>query len=77
MNVILYEDFGWTGLLPLVYTRPTCLLLCGMETLWETRPSASCGVGRWQRGHASRSAEVAREPLGGTDSGTKLGAASE
>ena len=47
MNIILYEDFGWQRLLPLVYTRPTFQLLCGMETLWETavRIVGSAGIG--------------------------------
>lgn len=36
IRTILYEDAGWKRLLPLAYTRPLPLLLCGMETLWET-----------------------------------------
>ena len=31
-RVVLFEDPGWTRLLPLTYTRPVFLLLCGMET---------------------------------------------
>ncbi|HEX6985200.1 MAG TPA: putative sugar nucleotidyl transferase, partial [Planctomycetaceae bacterium] len=69
-NVILYEDFGWPRLLPLVYTRPVFLLLCGMETFWETatravaagRPGpAGPGPGVWVR---ELLAELTREKLG-------------
>lgn len=35
-SIIVYEDWGWSRLLPLVYTRPVVQLLCGMDTLWET-----------------------------------------
>ena len=46
MHIILYEDYSWPRLLPLVYTRPTCLLLCGMETLWETAQRTLASGGR-------------------------------
>jgi len=36
VRVTIFEDHGWTRLLPLVYTRPAFLLVCGMDTLWET-----------------------------------------
>ena len=67
-KIILYEDFGWPRLLPLVYTRPTFLLLCGMETLWETTVRAveahrplPAGPTVWVREHL---AELASEKLG-------------
>jgi UDP-N-acetylglucosamine diphosphorylase/glucosamine-1-phosphate N-acetyltransferase len=40
-HVILYEDYGWPRLLPLVYTRPVFLLLSGMDSLWETAQRAA------------------------------------
>ena len=67
LNVIVYEDFGWPRLLPLVYTRPVMLLHCGMETLWETAgrsvaKQASAAVhGVWVR---ELLADLAREKLG-------------
>lgn len=32
-GVAIYEDFGWTQLLPLVYSRPVWELLCGADSL--------------------------------------------
>lgn len=33
MHLVLYEDWGWQRLLPLVYTRPVFQLFCGMGDL--------------------------------------------
>jgi len=70
VNIILYEDSGWQRLLPLVYTRPTFLLLCGMETLWETAVR-TVGSAAPNSGAASPSvwvreilADLTREKLG-------------
>ena len=68
LATLLYEDFGWSRLLPLVYTRPVFQLLCGMETFRETtlRAIAAAGgtqglSGVWVREHL---AELTRERLG-------------
>src|SRR5690606_24990195 len=69
MTNLLYEDFGWLRLLPLVYTRPVFQLLCGMETLDETAlRAAGANDGRatvdgvWVREHL---AELTRERWSG------------
>lgn len=56
--MILFEDAGWRQLLPLVYTRPVPLLLCGMETLWDT----ACGAAKVDPSAAAPELWV-REPL--------------
>jgi UDP-N-acetylglucosamine diphosphorylase / glucose-1-phosphate thymidylyltransferase / UDP-N-acetylgalactosamine diphosphorylase / glucosamine-1-phosphate N-acetyltransferase / galactosamine-1-phosphate N-acetyltransferase len=70
LNIVLYEDFAWPRLLPLVYTRPAFLLLCGMDTLWETvsrtvsgsgTAGAPTGLSVWVR---ELLAELTREKLG-------------
>ena len=33
VNIAVYEDAAWTRLIPLVYTRPACQLICGMTDL--------------------------------------------
>ncbi|MGC1272865.1 MAG: putative sugar nucleotidyl transferase [Planctomycetaceae bacterium] len=69
MTILLYEDFGWLRLLPLVYTRPVFQLLCGMETLDETASRAAGASegqatvgGVWVREHL---AELTRERWNG------------
>ena len=61
-NVVLFEDCGWTRLLPLVYTRGVFQLTCGMTPLWETarRASVGCEFGVWMRDVL---AELTREQL--------------
>lgn len=68
VNVVLYEDFGWLRLLPLVYTRPVFQLLCGMETFWETAERAvgaddrgAAVLGVWVREHLT---ELTHERFG-------------
>jgi len=34
-SVIIAEDVGYRNLLPLTFTRPTCRLRCGIDTLWD------------------------------------------
>lgn len=53
VRIIVYEDWGWERLLPLVYTRASFQLLCGtsdlvsrVQRLVETRPSAHFGNGQ-------------------------------
>lgn len=53
VRVIVYEDWGWERLLPLVYTRASFQLLCGtsdlvsrVKRLIESRPSAHFGNGQ-------------------------------
>ena len=33
--VVIFEDSGFENLLPLTYTRPACMLRCGIVTLGE------------------------------------------
>ena len=35
LRLVAYEDAGWQQLLPLVYTRTACQLVCGMDTLLD------------------------------------------
>lgn len=73
MTTILFEDEGYAALLPLVYSRPTYDLRCGIFTLRErvaaqtgAQPSAICrphlavvyGSGRWPLHLLSRSEPV-------------------
>ncbi|MBI3863571.1 MAG: hypothetical protein HY290_16900 [Planctomycetia bacterium] len=53
VRVIVYEDWGWERLLPLVYTRASFQLLCGasdlvsrVKRLVDSRPSAHFGNGQ-------------------------------
>lgn len=55
-NVVLFEDFAWQKLLPLVYLRPVYGLLCGSMTLAQR-------VARLVGNHASQSTVVLSSEL--------------
>ncbi len=42
--VVIFEDQGYSNLLPLTYTRPACRLRCGIVTLWEKIAAAYPGT---------------------------------
>lgn len=45
MNVILFDDDNWTGLLPLTFTRPVCELRVGILSItekWKRHLQAQC-----------------------------------
>ena len=62
-EVILFEDWGWTRLLPLVYNRGVFQLVCGMGPLWDSvrRVSGTREIELWTR---ESIAELTRERLG-------------
>lgn len=62
-EVLVFEDWGWKRLLPLVYTRCTFQLVCGMFPLWETARAAAklCDFGLWGR---AALAELTQERIG-------------
>lgn len=50
--VVLFEDWGWPRLLPLVYNRCVFQLVCGMRPLWESVQRINGGAAPevWTRG---------------------------